>query len=121
MKETAYAKFWVSDGILFFVYKPLAYLDYQTAKIIVDDRLKFQQETCYPILCNTQGIKNSVKPARDYLAHEGSTLTKAVAIVDGRHISQVMLRFYLMKNKPLVPSQKFNGQEDALTFLKSFK
>ncbi|HLV38542.1 hypothetical protein [Xanthomarina sp.] len=121
MKETAYAKFWVSDDILFFIYKPMIYLDYPTAKKVVDDRLKFQQEICYPILCNTQGIKNTVKSARDYLANEGSALTNAVAIVDNRHISTVMLRFYLMKNKPIVPSQIFNLQEDAITFLKSLK
>jgi len=121
MKETSYAKFWVSDGILFFIYKPTTYLDYPTAKIIVDDRLRFQQETCYPILCNTQGIMNTVKSARDYLANEGSALTKAVAIVDNRYISKVMLRFYFMKNKPIVPSQIFNFQEDAITFLKSIK
>ncbi|WP_417558496.1 hypothetical protein [Mesoflavibacter zeaxanthinifaciens] len=121
MKETPYAKFWVADGIMFFIYKPIVYLDYQTARIVVQDRLQFQRETAYPILCDTQGIKDSVKSARDYLAKEGSTLTKAVAIVDNRHIAKVMLRFYLIKNKPLVPSQIYQTQEKALTFLSKFK
>jgi thermostable 8-oxoguanine DNA glycosylase len=121
MKETIYAKFWVSDGIMFFIYKPIAYLDFQTAKMIVDQRLRFQKETQYPILCDTQGIKNSAKSARDYLANEGSTFAKAVAIVDNRHIANVMLRFYLIKNKPLVPSKIYETQEDALIFLNAFK
>ncbi|OBX23235.1 MULTISPECIES: DUF7793 family protein [Bizionia] len=121
MKENVYAKFWVSDGILFFIYKPIDYLDFPTAKIIVDDRLKFQQETQYPILCDTQGIKNSVKSARDYLANEGSTLAKAVAIVDNRIIANVMLRFYLLKNKPVVPSKIYHTQEEALNFLNACK
>ena len=121
MKETLYAKFWVTDGILYFIYKPITFLDFKTAKMIVDERLKFQHETQYPILCDAQGIKNSAKSARDYLANEGSTLAKAVAIVDNRYVAKVMLRFYLMKNKPLVPSKIYQTQEDALSFLNIYK
>ncbi|MFC5195452.1 hypothetical protein ACFPH8_08950 [Bizionia hallyeonensis] len=120
MKETPHAKFWITNGIMFFIYKPISFLDYPTAKKIVEERLKFQLETQYPILCDTQGIKNSAKSARDYLANEGSALTKAVAIVDNRHIANVMLRFYLMKNKPLVPSKICDTQEDALSFLNTY-
>lgn len=121
MKETSYAKFWMSDGILIFIYKPIILLDYAIAKKVVEERLSYQQETSYPVLCNLRGILNSEKAARDYLANEGSCLLKAVAVVDERVITAVLLRYYLLKSKPLAPTQSFLNQEDALQFLKSFR
>lgn len=121
MKETTYAKFWMTDGILIFIYKPIVLLDYLIAKTIVDERLSYQQETAYPVLCHLQGIQNSDKAARDYLANEGSALLKAVALVDKRAIARAFLPVYLERNRPLVPSQVFYDQEEAIEFLKAYR
>lgn len=121
MKETIYAKFWMADGILIFIYKPIEFLDFAIAKTIVDDRLSYQQETAYPVLCNLQGIRNSDKAARDYLANEGSSLIKAVALVDGRAVARALLPVYLERNRPSVPCQIFFNQEDALEYLKAYR
>lgn len=116
-QETRFSRFWVSEGILYFVYKPIVYLDYTTAKTIVRERLLFQRETAYPILCDTSGIADSEKSARDYLANDGSALAKAVAIVDYRKVSKILLRFYLMKNKPSTPTKIFRTKAQAIEFL----
>lgn len=121
MKETIYAKFWMADGILIFIYKPIVFLDYPIAKTIVDDRLCYQQETSCPALCDLQGIHNSDKAARDYLANEGSALLKAVALVDKRAVARAFLPVYLERNRPLVPTQVFYDQEDAIEYLKAYR
>lgn len=121
MKETAYARFWMANGILFFVYKPIVFLDYAIARQIVNERLFYQQGTCCPVLCNLQGIQDSDKSARDYLANEGSSLVKAVAIIGVRATAKVLLHTYLRRSRPLVPTQMFDNQEEAIHYLKTFR
>lgn len=121
MKETTYSKIWMADGILIFVYKPLPILDYSTAKIVVNERLHYQQDTSFPVLCDLQGIKDADKSSRDYLANEGSSLLKAVALVDTRAIIEALLRVYIHRSKPLIPTQLFENQYEAMHFLKSYR
>lgn len=121
MKETTYSKIWMADGILIFVYKPLPVLDYSTAKIVVNERLHYQQDASFPVLCDLQGIKDADKAARDYLANEGSSLLKAVAMVDTRAIIEALLRVYIHRSKPLIPTQLFENHFEAMHFLKSYR
>lgn len=121
MKETTYSRIWVADGVLMFVYKPLLLLDYDTAKIVVNERLHYQQDASYPVLCDLQGIKDADKSARDYLANEGSSLLKAVAMVDTRAITQTLLRVYIRRSKPLIPTQLFENHFEAMNFLKTYR
>lgn len=104
-----------------FVYKPLLLLDYGTAKIVVNERIQYQQDTSYPILCDLGGIKDADKAARDYLANEGSSLLKAVAMVDSRAIIEALLRVYIRRSKPLVPTQLFGTRSEARHFLKTYR
>lgn len=115
--ETDFCKFWIDDGILYFIYKPIPYLDLSIAQAIVSSRILFQENECFPIFCDSRGIKDSSKAARDYLAQQGSTLTKAIAIFENRHFGEPMLEYYLLRNKPLVPSEIFTDRERAIEFL----
>ncbi len=117
--ETEYCRYWIQDGILFVYYKPLEYLDLQTAQAIVSARLAFQEEEAYPIYCDTRGIRDSSKEARDYLAVEGSLMAKAIAIFDDREV-RFMFHYYLLRNKPIVPCAVFADREEALGFLREF-
>ncbi|MCB0473003.1 MAG: hypothetical protein KDC56_08090 [Flavobacteriaceae bacterium] len=119
--ETRFTKLWVKNEVLHCIYKPIEYLEFSVAKSIVQDRIHFQQETPYPVFCDIRGIKNSEKSARDYLAKEGSSLAKAVAIFDDRYIAEVMLRFYLQRNKPLVPTKLFKDYQEAIQFLSNYR
>ncbi len=80
MKETIHARFWMADGLLFFVFKPIVFLDYSTARHIVNERLLYQQHVSCPVVCHLEGVLNFDKSARDYLTNEGLSLVKAVAI-----------------------------------------
>lgn len=121
INETLFCKYWIEDGILYCLYKPIDYLDLDTARAIVSSRILFQENEFFPIFCDTRGIKDSSKAARDYLAREGSTLAKALAIFDDRYLGASMLHYYLLRNQPLVPSAIFTDREEALEFLETQK
>ncbi|GHA32889.1 hypothetical protein GCM10007103_12920 [Salinimicrobium marinum] len=119
--ENEYAKLWISEGILYFIYKPQTILQLDTAKKIVMDRLKLQNEISYPVLCDLRMVKDSEKIARDYLAREGSILTKAVAFLVEPPFSEATIYLYLRTSKPVIPTQIFTTKTEALSFLEKYK
>jgi len=118
--ENEYAQFWIANGILFFEYKPNTILNLEVAQRIVADRIHFQNEKSYPVLCDVRGIVNTDKSGRDYLAQSGSVLTKAVSLIVHQKVSLTISNFYLRISKPSVPTQLFNNKDDALTYLDQF-
>lgn len=118
--ENDYARFWISERILFFEYKPDVSIDLQAAKRIVSDRIYFQNDKSYPILCDIRTITTTDKLGRDYLAQSGSILTKAVALLTDQKVSLTISNFYLQISKPIVPTQLFTKEEEAIVFLKKY-
>lgn len=118
--ENAHARFCIVQGILYFEYKPETVISLAVARKVVSDRIQFQNEIIYPVLCDIRGIKDSDKAGRDYLAQSGSILTKAVAILGNPQVSETMGDFYLKVNKPTIPTSFFTDEEHALAFLKTF-
>lgn len=115
-----YATFWVEEGILFFIYHPAVVLDMVAAEKVVTDRLKFQEEKTYPVLCDTRGLMDTEKSARDFLAKEGSVLTSAVAFLVNPPVSKAIIDFYIKTNKPITPAKVFSEKYEAVKFLKPF-
>ena len=118
--ENDYARFYIKDGILFFVYKEIDNLDLDAAKKIVADRLALQDEVSFPVLCDIRGLKGADKTARDYLAREGSALTECVGLLVDSPALKLMTNFYLMVNKPQVPTKVFRTKEEAIGYIKDF-
>jgi hypothetical protein len=118
--ENDFARFWITDGILFFEYKPNTTIDLKVAQCVVTDRIHFQNEISYPILCNIRGIVATEKAGRDHLAQSGSILTQAVALIVHEKISLIISTFYVEISKPSVPTQIFTGEDEALDYLKGF-
>ena len=119
--ETDYALFWIEDSILFCSYKAIVVKGYDMAKRIVADRLSFQNERPYPILCDVRRIVDSDKIARDFLAREGSTFAKAISFLVQPLKSQAQAEFFIQNNKPLVPTGIFTNQTKAIAFLMPYK
>lgn len=115
-----YAEFWTRDGILFFIYKPNTHIDLKAAEIIVKDRIRFQNEKEYPILCDMRNLDSVEKAARDYLAEEGSYLAIAVALLVKELFSEKLSDIFLQTSKPSVPTRRFISETDAISFLKQF-
>lgn len=118
--ENDYARFWIADNILFFEYKPNTIIDLKVAKCVVTDRIHFQNESFFPVLCDIRGIISTEKAGRDYLAQSGSILAKAVGLIVREKVSLTISTFYLQISKPTVPTKIFTKQDDALAYLKQF-
>lgn len=116
--ESKYCQLWVEDGILFFIYKAGLSLTLEDAKVIVADRLRFQEGVEYPVFCDFRGVLKGEKEARDYLANEGSALIKEVALLVSSPVMKVILNFYLNISKPKVPTLAFVNKEQAIKYLK---
>jgi len=119
--ENDFAKFWIENNILYFVYKQGTKMNLEAAKRVVADRLKVQKGVSYPVYCDMKGVKDSDKPARDYLAKEGSELVTAVAVVIDSPVTRIMLNFYLNINGPITPTRMFTEKDKALEYLATFK
>lgn len=120
-KGEDYAHFWIEDGILHFVYKPNMIIDLKAAEAIVKERLRFQNGVDYPVLCDLRHLKSVDKPARDFLAQQGSTMALAVALIIEKHYSGRLSDIFLKTSKPTVPTREFTNMAEALDFLAVYK
>lgn len=118
--DNKYAHFAVQDGILFITYKSNTTLNLAVAKLVVTDRIRFQNNTNFAVLCDLRGIVNSDKAGRDFLAHSGSLLLKAVALLVDEKVLLGMSTFYVEVSKPLVPTEIFTNEISAITYLQPF-
>ncbi|MEL1240353.1 DUF7793 family protein [Flavobacterium flavipallidum] len=118
--ENEYAQFWIADSILYFKYKENTTIDLKVAQRVVADRIHFQNEISFPVLCDVRGVVGTKKAGRDYLAHRGSVLTKAVALLVHENVLHMISSFYLQISKPSVPTKIFTKEEEAILYLKSF-
>ena len=119
--ENNYAQFWIIDGILFFKYKPRTFIDLKVAQLVVTDRIHFQRERTFPILCDIRGVIGTDKAGRDFLAQSGSVLTRAVGLIAQQKVLLTISTFYLQVSKPSVPTQIFTTEAAALNYLQEFK
>ena len=65
-------------------------------------------------------MKRADKAARDFLAKEGSSYTKGVAIIVDSPMTKIIGNFYLGLNKPTTPTKMFTDKEGALEYLSQF-
>ncbi|MCM4164814.1 MULTISPECIES: hypothetical protein [unclassified Arenibacter] len=118
--ENDFTQYMLVDNIVHIIYKKGVFIDLQASKRIVRDRLMFQEERAYPVICDIRQLRKVDKAARDYLALEGSLLIKALAFIIEPPVSDVMTRFYLMTNHPDIPTASFREISKALAYLGRF-
>lgn len=118
--ENDHAQFWIKEGILFFKYKAKTFIDLKVAQLVVTDRIHFQRERTFPVLCDIRGVVGTDKAGRDFLAQSGSLLTHAVGLVAHEKLLLTISTFYLQVSKPSVPTQIFTTEAAALNYLQAF-
>lgn len=79
--ENEFARFWISEGILFLEYKPSVVINFQAAMRVVEDRIQIQKNKSYPVLCDIRNIIDVDREGRYYLADYGSVLIKVLGLV----------------------------------------
>lgn len=119
--DGTYAKMWISDGILYFVYKEIYQINRSMAREIVSQRLQLQNENSYPIFCDLRAVTNAEKEARDYLAIEGAYMTKALALLVEDEHAMAISQLYIKTASPHYPTRVFTDKEKALLFLQDYK
>ncbi len=119
--QNPYAEYTLHDQIIHFSFKKDIEIDLNAAEQIVKDRISLQGGKPFPVLCDLRSIKYVTKPARDYMAADGTVLISAVAfVVEPTLPSDVVINMFLRSNKPAVTNQIFTNEKDALSFLKGF-
>ncbi|MBC7000467.1 hypothetical protein [Cytophaga sp. FL35] len=118
--ENEYAVYSIEKNIVHIAYKPGIAINRTAAVQIVKDRIAFQEEQSYPILCDIRQLRKIDKPARDYLALEGSTLVKALAFMIDSPVTDAMIQFYIRTNHSSIPTASFYQKEKAIGFLQRF-
>lgn len=115
--ENNYAIYLLTDDLIHIIYKKVPHIDLRAAEIIVRDRMQLQQGREMPVLCDIREVRNINKPARDYLALEGSQWIKALAFLIDPPITDVISSVYLETHPTNVPTRSFTKKSEALAFL----
>lgn len=115
--ENKFAYFRIDNQIVFLDIKEDVVLDLNAAALITSDRMRFQEDKSFPVLFNINGLSDTDKPGRDYLAQSGWFLTKRVGILANPFKALMIAKFYLSISKPKVASAIFHDEQVALNFL----
>lgn len=118
--ENNFASYKLDGGLLYIRYHIGIVINHEGAVRIVADRLRLQKGISYPALCDIRGVEEVDKPARDYLALEGSVLLKAVAFIIGDPMSEILSYFYVRTTKPSIPTESFQDLDKAKKFLDKY-
>jgi len=118
--ENNFASYKLDGGLLYIRYHIGIVINQEGAVRIVADRLRLQKGISYPALCDIRGVEEVDKPARDYLALEGSVLLKAVAFIIGDPMSEILSYFYVRTTKPSIPTESFQDMDKAKKFLDKY-
>jgi len=119
--ENKYAIYLMTDELLHIIYKKDHCIDLKAAQLIVRDRMMLQNGREMPVLCDIREVRRVNKPARDYLALEGSQWVMALAFLIDPPVTDVISSIYLWTHAQSVPTRSFVKKSEALAFLKSIK
>lgn len=118
--ENKFARFWIEHNILFITYRSNVFINLAAAKEIVKDRLVFQRDKEYPVLCELPPIQGSDYSAREYLAQEGTILLKAIAFYAPPPLAYWLIDFYLKTHNHGIPTKFFPHRNQAKKFLNNY-
>lgn len=117
--ETDYLILEIKDEILYATYKPRK-ITYKDAVNIINERKVYTDREDYPVITKTS--KNMVidKMAREYFrSNEGVEGLSAVAMVQDKTFTQIIINFLLRFYKAPIPMNVFTNEEDAEKWIKS--
>ncbi|MGB0887429.1 MAG: hypothetical protein ACPGSL_04850 [Vicingaceae bacterium] len=121
--ETATAKFYIEDDIIYMRAKKDADFTLEATKEGVEVRRVLQKNK--PMLCliDTRSVFQVSKESSAYGASkEVSELSIAMAILTGSSLATILIgNFFIKFNKPLIPTKMFKQEEKAIQWLNSFK
>lgn len=112
--------FEIKDNILFARNSDSIFLDIATAKSVVKQRLDLQAGKTYPYVMHLNNLKVESKEVRMYMATEGTKGLSCGAFVVKNNRERILLNFFLMVDKPALPSRFFTNEADAIEWAKKY-
>ena len=106
--ENKYAVYLMTEALMHIIYQKDLCIDLRAAQMIVRDRM----------LCDIREVRRVNKPARDYLALEGSQWITALAFLIDPPVTDVISSIYLGTHAQTIPTRSFTKKSEALAFLK---
>lgn len=120
LSNNEYGHLVLEDGIIIATWKA-SFIDLETAKNAIEDRINVTEGKAYPALVYLGAIKDSTKEARDYLASEPACKgLLAVAICVNSSLENMLGNLFIYMNKPKVPTRVFKDKVKAKKWLSKF-
>lgn len=119
--ETPIVRLLIRNQILIGTYRKELQINLETAKQIVEERMRFTKGEKMVAMILADGIGTIDKAARDYLASEkGTEGLLATAIVVSSPFDYLMGKFFIKVNKTGIPSRIFYNTRQAEKWLQQF-
>jgi hypothetical protein len=120
VRETQDARMWIDGDVFFLAYKPQPFIDLDIAKRIVRNRLNFQGDVSYPLLCDLRQMPRDVsREARAYLAKEGAEGIRELVLVVDSAVARMVVQFFLRVNRPALSTRVFSDYSRAESYVRA--
>ncbi len=116
-----YWKLWIENGV-FHVKAVTDRLDLFIVQSGLNERVRMSAGIPFPMLSDLRKIKHVDKEARAFLAKPESTvLISAGAFLVNNQLQKILGNFFILIDKPEIPTRLFTNEADALAWLQQFK
>ncbi len=122
-RECPYAETWLEDGITVQKYKKGLRVNYEIAKILVEERLAVTEGVMRPGLADISGLYwTTDSKAMKFLSSPDATkLVSAGAFYISNFAQRMAMRFFQSVSKePPIPTKIFDNREAAIEWLRQF-
>ena len=121
MFESEFIKFWIEEGMLFGSYTKGLNIDIGMAKKIADSRVSYCKGKDYPHILEISGITSTSREAREYFSKDqGTKHMKSLALIVESPLSRTIGNFFLILNKPKIPTKIFTVKAEAAEWSRSY-
>jgi hypothetical protein len=119
--ENGLVQIGISSGFLICRFKPEININLPLVKDLVQWRLNISSGNSYPVLMDIRALKSITKEAREYMASkEASEGIKACALLVESPFTKFLGNFFVQINKPVVQTQVFKNEAEAINWLKRY-
>jgi hypothetical protein len=118
VRENAYVRVWIEDGILVILYKKDSVVGLQAAMEIVALCEELSQGEMIPPMVYVKHLKVVSIEARKYFATKGASHIRGAVMVDSG-FSRILGNMFFAIDKPLTPLRMFTDKEEAIKWIKN--
>jgi hypothetical protein len=119
--DTLHVQFQLNNDILVATFKKGTRIQLESAKKIVQDRIRFTESRVLAVLIRDKGVISIDRQATLFLSSKkGTKFLKAVAFVNSDLWGRTLLEYFVNANNPVMPIKVFTEEPPALEWLHEF-